>query len=280
MLKHNQNTLVILAAGASSRMRRSLESSPIGLDSFTSKALIPLGAEAKPAVSFLIINAVEAGIQRIILIVPEASEAFQTYFNQQGSGGISIDYAVQKIPSGRQKPMGTADALLQCMDQYPELKETPFLVCNGDNLYSIEAFTDLIQSNYKNALIGYNREGLEFPMERIAAFALLELDEQHRLASIIEKPTPEEVALFKRKDGDLFVSMNIWKFYGEDVYPYLLNCPINPERNEKELPTAVLNMIGTEGVPLYVVLRNEHVPDLTSAEDIEKVSAYLKNKKP
>ncbi len=273
------HTLIILAAGASSRMRRSMEEKGGIPSSFSGKALIPVGDEGRPAIDFLIDNAVEAGMENIVLVVPEASEGFQAHFSKKSYGDLKLRFAIQKIPQGRVKPLGTADAVLQCLDQFPELKNESILVCNGDNLYSVEAFKALLASKYNNALIGYDREGLEFSMERIAAFALLELDGHQRLVSIIEKPRPDEVQRYKMPNGKLLVSMNIWKFESASLYPFLVTCPINPIRNEKELPAAVLNMIQFQKSPLYVVQRKEHVPDLTAAEDIEKVTAYLRKNK-
>ena len=70
--------------------------------------------------------------------------------------------------------------------------------------------------------------------------------------------------------------MNAFKFNGKVFYPYLKNCPVHPEREEKELPTALLNMVkdfpkSTLGLPF-----SEHVPDLTAKEDIAEVKEYLK----
>jgi glucose-1-phosphate adenylyltransferase len=67
-------------------------------------------------------------------------------------------------------------------------------------------------------------------------------------------------------------------FYGKMIYPFLINCPINPARNEKELPSAILNMIGENPGSLLCIPIKEHVPDLTEKNDIKKVSDYLHEK--
>ena len=74
--------------------------------------------------------------------------------------------------------------------------------------------------------------------------------------------------------------MNAFKFNGEALYSYLKNCPVHPERDEKELPTVLLNLLqdfpGTAlGIPF-----SEHVPDLTAKEDIAEVKEYLKKNYP
>jgi hypothetical protein len=70
--------------------------------------------------------------------------------------------------------------------------------------------------------------------------------------------------------------MNAFKFNGSTLYTHLKNCPVHPERDEKELPTVLLNSVKehpntTLGIPF-----SEHVPDLTAKEDIADVKAYLK----
>jgi len=280
MQQTETNILVILAAGASSRMKRSLESFPELKGPFTSKALIPIGKSKKPAIAYLIDNAIEAGFKEIILVVPPNSEAFQAFFGNLKTGNvyktITISYAFQFVPSDREKPLGTADAVMQTIDQYSHLKKQSFVVCNGDNLYSSEAFALLRESNTANALIAYDRDGIKFPMERIQTFALLNFDNQNVLRGIIEKPGPDDLKNFADSKGGFRVSMNIWKFQGEAIYKYLVNCPMDPLRNEKELPKAVLHMVTDGKYPILGLDRSEHIPDLTSAEDIAEVEKYLK----
>ncbi|MGB0304781.1 MAG: nucleotidyltransferase, partial [Flavobacteriaceae bacterium] len=74
---------------------------------------------------------------------------------------------------------------------------------------------------------------------------------------------------------NLLVSMNLWKFYGMDLWPALIQCPMHPERLEKELPKAVTIMLNTARIKFQVVNLKEHVPDLTQASDIEQIQAFL-----
>ena len=193
---------------------------------------------------------------------------------------MTIRFAIQNIPNNREKPFGTADALFQTLEQYPELKKNSFTVCNSDNLYSVKAFQLLRENNASpNALISYDRAALQFSEERISKFALMLCDKGGHLSDIIEKPSLNQMHSFKDSSGKLRVSMNIFKFDGNLFYNYLKNCPVNPYRNEKELPTALMNMIkehptSTQGIPL-----SEHVPDLTSKDDILILKEYIKNYK-
>ena len=71
--------------------------------------------------------------------------------------------------------------------------------------------------------------------------------------------------------------MNAFKFDGSMMYPYLENCPIHPIRNEKELPTAFLNMLKDFPKKAVGIPFSEHVPDLTSKSDIAEVKRYLQD---
>jgi len=296
-------TLVVLAAGASSRMKKSLDAIRLTQSqvrsseqthvqqlpaSNTHKGLIPLDQNGKTAIDLLIDQAAEAGIERVIMIIQPPGNAFKEHFAskdrdrvndgvfpQAAKQNTSVDFAYQNIPPGRVKPMGTADAIQQCMLQFPELHQQEFLVCNADNLYSSQAFRALINVESENALIGYDRDFLDFPLDKIRSFALLVSDQNQCMTELTEKPDQETTQRLIAQGQQLNVSMNLWKFYGAALWAALEDCPIHPERQEKELPTAVRLMIDQHKANIKVVQRKEHVPDLTQASDIEAVRHFL-----
>jgi len=281
----NKN-LVILAGGASSRMKKSMASSSLSEEEIknantNSKALLTFGKNNRPILDFLLLNAEEAGYTHIIIITSKDGGRFKDYYGKETRNNkhqsLSISYATQYIPNDRVKPFGTADAVYQAMEQYPNLQKEAFTVCNSDNLYSVKALQALAETSAPNAFISYDREGLHFPIEKIERFALATLDTNSHITDIIEKPASEMVAGYADASGKLRVSMNLFKFTGAQLYPFLKNCPVNPIRNEKELPTAILNMCSEDGYYMKGISFKEHVPDLTSKEDIAIMKVYLKN---
>jgi glucose-1-phosphate adenylyltransferase len=278
-------TLIILAGGASSRMKKStasdLSDDMVAQANTRSKALILLND--RPMLDYVLYTAKQAGIKRVIIVIHPKGALFKEYYGDQTINdfhGIRISYAVQYIPEDRIKPLGTADALLQAMEQYPELKADSFLVCNSDNLYSSTAFFALRKNKNPHAFLNYDRAALEYPMERIARFALTKVTANHYLQAIIEKPAASEVEHYKNDDGTFRVSMNIFKFEGASFYSYLVNCPIHPDRNEKELPTAILAMIKDHPEAMQAIPFAEHVPDLTGKNDIFIMNDYLSTQVP
>ncbi|MGB1020473.1 MAG: sugar phosphate nucleotidyltransferase [Flavobacteriaceae bacterium] len=268
-------SLLILAGGASSRMKRSLETVTLSdntksIAKRAHKSLIPLGKTGHPLLHYLLKNAKAAGYKKVYLITSPENEAFKDFLTDNGTEELSVQFAIQYLPEGRYKPLGTADALEQAMDQFPELKKTTFTICNGDNLYSVNALSLLREPRKAlHALISYSRSGLQFPDERISKFAVMALDESGYLENIIEKPAPEVVEKYRDANGEIGVSMNVFSFDGASIDHYIKACPIHPERLEKELPEAVRMFVKENPKQFLSFTVTEHLPDLTAADDIE-----------
>jgi glucose-1-phosphate adenylyltransferase len=238
-----------------------------------SKGLIEL--RGKPFLSYLLENILKAGFENVYIITGENSKMFrQAFENNPDFKELNIQFATQYIPEGREKPYGTADALYQCLDQYPNLKEDTFCVCNSDNLYSYKALKTLKDAPTRQAILAYDIDKLEYPKERIARFAVMRFDDHYDLTTIVEKPEPSKIDSYTDAHQKIRVSMNIFLFDGKLFFKYLESCPVNPIRDEKELPTALMNMIGDDidvlGIPIA-----EHVPDLTSKNDIAQLEKYF-----
>jgi len=279
-----QNNLIILDSGASASMKKqaltqNLTEDEIKQANERSKGLISVGPEGRPLLDFLLYNAKQAGYKNIYIVVGKNASMFKKLYGEKESNnnfnGLNISFPVQHIPEDREKPFGTADALFQALEQYPELQSACFTVCNSDNLYSLEALKALRETDASNAFISYNRDAMDFPSSRISSFAIAKLDDENYLMDIIEKPSPEIVEISADIDGVIRVSMNAFKFDGKAFYPYLKNCPIHPVRNEKELPKAFLNMLKDFPKTGLGIPFSEHVPDLTAKDDIGVIKKYL-----
>ncbi len=271
-------TIVVLAAGMSSRMKKSIDSdiddSKADEANKKSKSLITFGD--KPFIYFLLKNIVEAGFENVIMVVGKDFDDFKKQLdNLNFNNKLKIDYAIQKIPKDRVKPFGTADAVFQTMDQIEILKNSSFCVCNSDNLYSTNSLRIIRENAYENAVLAYDRDSLNFPKERVSSFSILMTDDNFNLLNFIEKPTQEQVDQNLDSNGKIRVSMNIFKFNGLQAFDFIKNCPINPIRNEKELPSAIVNMINENDLYMKGIPIAEHVPDLTSKADINIIQKLI-----
>ncbi len=286
-MKSREKILVILAGGASSRLKKSL--SDINLDKnitdiakSSHKTLIPLGDDKRPLLYFILQNALSARVRDVFLITSPENSAFKSFVEtkifKDNFSEININFAIQYKPDDSEKPLGTSDALMQAMDQHEILKRKSFVIINGDNLYSVNSLNSLFKlDEEQHALISYDRDALNFPHERLTKFALINVNKNNQLVNIIEKPPIEEVDNFRDKLNKIRVSMNIFKFFGPTIYPFIKNCPLHPERKEKEIPEAVRNYIkdfpnSFDALPFF-----EHIPDLTSAKDILTIIKSIPN---
>ncbi len=289
MHKEKHDTLIVLAGGMSSRMKKALRKgadiSPEELAQANSrtKGLLEIGQAGRPVLDYLLWTAQRSGYGTIYLVVnAKGLPLFQSYYGKSISGnnfhGLKIHFVVQKIPKDRAKPLGTADAIYQSLESYPELKTQYFTVCNSDNLYDNTAFSTLRFK--RQALVAYDREGLQFPMEKIQRFAVLDISEEGYLKGIVEKPSTEQVASFRQEDGAMYVSMNIFCMNGAQMYTHLRDCPLDPIRKEKEIPRAILSLLQEDAKGFFCYKTKRHVPDLTAKEDIKLIKNYLKNNFP
>lgn len=293
----NNGRLVILAGGISSRMKKPLQESD---DESTgrspkeinerlikdadekSKSMIGVGKDSRPFLDYLLYNARETDFSDIVLVIGENDNSIKEYYGAKDKGnefkGLSISYAVQKIPQGRKKPLGTGDALLCGLKSKPDWAGGRFTVCNSDNLYSRDALFISRNSYYPGTLIDYKRSTLEFEPARIEKFAVTIKNDKGFLENIIEKPGPEQIAELIKKHGYVGVSMNIFSLDYNLILPILEKLPMHPVREEKELPEAV--SILAKGSQVYCYPLAEHVPDLTSKTDIIEVAKYLEKNYP
>ena len=270
-----RDNLIIMAAGASSRMKKSLKREMVDSNVYeiannSHKSLIPLGKEGRPLIYYLIKNAIEANYSNIYIITGVDNSDFKEFIISQSFENINIQFVKQYIPKGREKPLGTSDAVVQALDQFPELKQNIFTVCNGDNLYSVSTLNLLKEKrDHPHALISYSWSAFNYQKERISKFAVISMDSKNNLIDIVEKPDLDIVDNFKDESGELGLSMNIFSFTASKIYSYVKNCPINEVRNEKELPEAVriLNRENPNEIFCYKVF--EHLPDLTNSSDID-----------
>ncbi len=275
--------LLILAGGMSSRMKKNNDNiQNIGTDileqaNLLPKSMIGLGKNGRPFLDYVLHNAWKGGVREVILLLNPKDTFSQEYYEklllQNKLWGLEISFARQLIPEGREKPMGTTDAILQALSQFPHWKKDTFIVCNGDNLYPILAFELLIQNNSRNAMLDWDSKYYE--VSRTRNCAIIMKDKEEFLVDLIEKPNDDEWKNISQSMPRIGISWNIFKFFAPDVLPFLENTPLHPIRNEKELPVTVRRWIQDQKQVIKTIPIDYLLPDLTSKEDIPEVQKLL-----
>ena len=75
------------------------------------------------------------------------------------------------------------------------------------------------------------------------------MDTEFNLVNFIEKPTPEQVSENLDENGKIRVSMNIFKFNGNQSFDFIKNCPINLLEMKKICCHQLyINMISEDGI--------------------------------
>ncbi|MBB6002559.1 sugar phosphate nucleotidyltransferase [Arcicella rosea] len=277
--------ILILAGGVASRMKKVAENVEVAqelieqADTLT-KGMIGLGKAGKSLIDYQLFNAHLAGFEEILLLLHPNDDFTQAYYETQmlnnDTWGLKISFARQYIDSDREKPAGTADAVYQALSQHSDWQKGQILILNSDNLYSQKAMEALWSCPANNALISYNRDFLEFPPERIKAFAVIRTSEGNYLESIIEKPSEGIIEHLLKETGRVGVSMNAFMVNTEQLLPFLKVTPFHPVRNEKELPTSISMMVFQDTKAVKCIPLDENVPDLTSKHDLATVQEYLR----
>ena len=214
-------TLVLLAAGMGSRV-----GGP--------KQIAPIGPGGSALIDYAARDAMAAGFGRLVLIVRgEIAEAVDAHVRRHWPAELRPEYvrqdlepaAVAATAGGRQKPLGTAHALVAAA---PSLEDGPFAVANADDLYGPAAFAllaDHLRQGGGHALVGYRLANTllgDRPVNR----ALCEVDADGNVTRIVEgavevgdddgdltwRPIGAPDAEARPMKGDEPVSMNLWGF--------------------------------------------------------------------
>jgi hypothetical protein len=285
-------TLVILAAGIGSRYG--------GL-----KQLDAVGPGDATLMDYTIYDALQAGIERLVMVVRRQAEGEIREHVDRGAGRkMDVVYVHQNlndvpmgfvVTPGRSKPWGTGQALLAAA---PHLDDT-FIVANADDFYGREAITSLDEFLEKPtvdglahwAMVGY-RLGDTLPPTGAVSRALCVQDLDGYLVGLEEVPAIKRDGLggvwedaggkVRFEPLEALVSMNLWGFTNELLrhleQGFIAFLDNNPSVNDEYyLPSAVAYALGTGNARVSVLPEGGRWVGMTSPEDRELTVAVLKD---
>ncbi len=271
---------VVLAAGRGTRMQVVDHGIALTRDQAAAadagmKAMIPVtagvsgdgaGGRANTFLDYSLSALGDAGITDVCIVVaPDDRVIRDRYTRTAIPSRVRVTFATQL------EPAGTADAVLAAEEF---TAGEPFVVINSDNYYPDDVLRAL-RTAKEPACIGFSREGLiergDIGVERIAGYAILNIDEDGYLRRIVEKPSAATIAAM---GSALEVSMNCWRFTSE-IFRACRDVPPSP-RNELELPAAVQYAIDVLGMRVRVIHADAQVLDLSHRADIPIVINRLR----
>ena len=223
------------------------------------KAMIPFG---RPFLDFVLHSLADAGVTDAGLVLGPEHEQVRTYYGSLQTKRLRITFVEQA------RPLGTADAVASARAW---AGSAPFIVLNADNLYPAAALARLV-CGQEPALPGFERDSLGIPIERIGAFALLDVRDDGSLARIVEKPGVEAM---RAAGARALISMNLWRV-DDRIFEACEAVPIS-ERGERELPQAVARAV-QQGMRIEVIPSHGPVLDLSSRADVPSVARALEGR--
>lgn len=263
---------VVLARGLGRRMQRAdaghdaaltgaqRESAGAGL-----KAMIPM-AGGRPFLDYVISALADAGCTDVGLVLSPGADQDPIRDRYRE---VAAPTRVRIACLEQRDALGTADAVVSAQ---PWVRDEEFLVVNADNLYPPEALRAMAALRgpglpvfEKHALI----RSSNIPAERIADFAILEIDGAGTLTRIVEKPGPDAA---RAAGPHALVSMNCWRFDAR-IFDACRDVE-RSARGEVELPMAVA-LAMTRGVAFTTIRVSGAVLDLSRRADVPEVARRL-----
>ncbi|HEY3886033.1 MAG TPA: nucleotidyltransferase family protein [Vicinamibacterales bacterium] len=264
------------------------------------KALMPING--RPFLDYSLSTIADAGVRDVALVVAPEHEALKRRYTAVAAPSrLRLDFIVQP------EALGTADAVLAIQDW---AAREPFMVMNADNLYPSAALRELAALE-EPGLPAFDADDLvrssNIPAERIAAFALIRVDADGYLTSIVEKPrdaaserkgarraTAAGPGVFAserpgtsgmQRHGSAAdwsepasrISMNVWRFDAR-VFDACRDVP-KSIRGEFELPEAV-GLAASRGVRFRVIPARGPVLDLSRRADAAELERRLRDVRP
>jgi dTDP-glucose pyrophosphorylase len=164
-------TLIVLAAGMGSRF-----GGP--------KQLVPVGPGGESILEYNVHNAVAAGFRRVVVVTRDELVDQVQATAGRAAGDAEFAITLQRVPEGRTKPYGTAEAVSTAAAHVDDA----FAVANADDLYGPSAFASLYAhastNNTDGAIVGF-RLSDTVPAEGAVTRGLL-LHEGGEVKAIVE----------------------------------------------------------------------------------------------
>lgn len=269
------------------------------------KQITPVDAEGHVIMDFSIFDAARAGFgEAVVVIKPENKMDFRHLIGDRISARFPLRYVYQSldhipsgftVPVGRQKPWGTAHAVLCAA----ETLEGPFAVINADDFYGAGAFASIGKflsgntAQNEHAMAGYLLKNTITENGTVAR-GVCKVDEFGYLVSVTELTQIEKRgggAAYTGDGGNTYtelppdsvVSMNFWGF-SASIIPALKagfesflsgTLQADPLCAEYFLPSVVSEEIASQRAAVRVIPCNESWYGITYRDDMSSVTAAI-----
>ena len=288
-------TLLIMAAGMGSRYG--------GM-----KQIDHVDEEGHKIIDFSIYDAKKAGFTKVVFVIKKENlEIFRREIGDAVSKYIDVEYAFQElsdipdsfnVPEGREKPWGTAHAVLSARKDIHE----PFAVINADDFYGrdafIKAYEFLAQTDDGHyAMIAYELKNTLTENGTVSR-GICDVSDDGLLTSVTERTkirkageeaeyTEDDGNTWSHLPGNAATSMNFWCF-AEDFmgrigahFERFLKEEVakNPLKSECYLPTVVSALLSEGKCDVQVIKTSDKWHGVTYKEDKPALTEAIREMK-
>jgi glucose-1-phosphate adenylyltransferase len=228
---------MILAGGQGERLHP--------LTTLRSKPAVPFGGKYR-IIDFTLSNCLNSGLRKIYVLTQYKSDSLNKHILEAWSiFNAELGEYIYSIPPQRKFNnewyLGTANAIYQNSNLFSnESKAQWVLILSGDHIYKMDYLKFLQYHIEKKA--DMSMSCVEVPVDEASRFGIVEVDENYKVKSFIEKPAkPPQIPdtpgfsfvnmgiyVFNAKIlRDIFKEMEVKKIkshdFGRDVIPYMIN---------------------------------------------------------
>ncbi|MBQ4240023.1 MAG: nucleotidyltransferase [Oscillospiraceae bacterium] len=288
-------TLLIMAAGMGSRYG--------GM-----KQIDHVDEDGHKIIDFSIYDAKKAGFTKVVFVIKKENLGiFRREIGDAVSKYIDVEYAFQElsdipdsfnVPEGREKPWGTAHAVLSARNEIHE----PFAVINADDFYGrdafIKAYEFLAQTDDGHyAMIAYELKNTLTENGTVSR-GICDVSDTGLLTSVTERTkirragdeaeyTEDDGNTWSHLPGNAATSMNFWCF-AEDFmgrigahFERFLKEEVakNPLKSECYLPTVVSALLSEGKCDVQVIKTSDKWHGVTYKEDKPALTEAIREMK-
>ena len=266
------NTLVMILAGGEGKRLY-----PLTKD--RAKPAVPFGGRYR-IIDFVINNFINSGFFKIKVLTQYKSDSLNRHITRGWALAPFLNQYVDLCPAqmrtGNDWYKGTADAIYQNI--FHIMDEDPRYVCifGGDHIYKM-LVTQMLDF-HKEKKADLTISAIPIPIEEASEFGIMEVDENWRLVSFVEKPQYRPKSIPGNPDMCL-ASMGNYIF-DKEVLLDSVTRDAKKEDSSHDFGKNVIPMLLNEGKKIFVYNFNDNsFPGMTPAErgywrDVGSIDAY------
>lgn len=263
--------VMILAGGEGKRLY------PLTRD--RAKPAVPFGGRYR-IIDFVLNNFINSGFYKIKVLTQYKSDSLNQHISRGYALSPFLDQYVDLVPAqmrtGGTWYQGTADAVYQNLLHIVDADPNYVCVFGGDHIYKMDVSQMLDYHKEKQAALTI--AAIPIPIEEASEFGIMEVDDNWRLTSFIEKPKNKPKSIPGHPELCL-ASMGNYIF-GRDVLVDALERDAKIEDSNHDFGKNVIPMLLNEGKPVYVYnFKDNAFSGMTDAErgywkDVGSIDAY------